>query len=228
MPFKSNNYRRKKRSYKKKNTQLTRYRKPTTYDYARAAYSASMKLKRYVNPEVKVHYYTKLSEAYGTTWSLAALHEMAQGTNDSSREGIMIKPMNLTCKLWLKKGATDNDATLFRCIILRGKHEAGSTLDLVNAYVGGNPSIAPFMRYKENGLKWNSKTLHDKVYKIEATNPLTALTSRYIEFNIKVRTTIKYTPGSNTAEDGGLYLLYASSNSAGSFDWMSKLSYTDN
>lgn len=230
MPFRSNNYSKKKRrTYKKKKTYgLVRYGKPTTYDYARTAYKNVMKLKRYVHPEFKVHYFAKLSEVMGTTWSIASLCAMSQGDNDQAREGIMIKPINLTCKLWMKKGATDLDATQFRVIILRGKHEAGTTADLALAYDGGNPSISEFLRFKENGLKFNSKTLHDKTYKFEASNTINNLTSRYVEFNIRLNGTIKYTPEATTCEDGGIYMLYAASNDDASFDWHSKLSYTDN
>ena len=229
MPFRSNNFRRKKRTYKKKNTQLTRYRKPTTYDYARAAYSASMKLKRFVNPEVKVHYFDKLSETYGTTWSIANLSAIPQGGGQDNRDGIMVKPMNLTCHLWLKKGVADNDATQFRIIILRGKHENASTADLLQAYQGGSVAITDFMGFKLNSTKFNSKTLHDRVYKVEATNSLTGLTSRFVRFNIKLTGKIQYTGVATTIpEDGGLYMLYVSSNSFGSFDFQSKLTYTDN
>lgn len=204
-------------------------RKPTTRDYAITAYRGVQRMKRYVNPEVKVHYLTKLAEAYGTTWSIASLCNMAQGDTQSTRDGVLIKPMNLTCKLWLKKGATDNDATQFRLIILRGKHEAGNTGDLLTAYDGGSVAITDFMGFKLNNTKFNSKTLHDKVYKVEATNPINALTSRYIDFNIKVGGSIKYDgPMAGTPEDGGLYMLYVSSNSAGSFDFQSKLTFTDN
>lgn len=186
-------------------------------------------MKRYVNPEIKVHYFTKLSEAYGTTWSIADLSEISQGDTQTERDGIFVKPMNLTCKLWMKKGVADNDATQMRIIILRGKHENGDGLaNYITAYEGGSGAITEFMRFKLNSTKYNSKTLHDKVYKVEATNPLTGLTSRFIEFNIRLNGTIKFTGAStDTAEDGGLYMLYASSNSFGSFDWHSKLTFTD-
>lgn len=205
--------------------------KPTTSQYAKAAYYRVQKMSRYVRPEVKAFYDNQQSIAFGTTWSCTGLSEIPQGDAYNEREGISVSPMNLSVNIWMKKGATDNDATLLRIIILRGKNEnLIGTTTFLTAYDGGFTSGQnPIQYFKEHDTRFQSKTLYDKTLKFESTNTINNLTSRQVKFNIKLDRHIVYDIDSMTTapRDGGLYMLYVASNSAGSFDYLTKLTFLD-
>lgn len=224
MPYK----RRYKRRYKKKYYG----RKPDTFDVAREAWRGVQKLKRIVNAEYKHHPFTEVNILANQAWGIRALSNIQQGDNQEQRDGISVKPLNLTIKVQMKvTSGTKDNSFIQRIIILRGKHENGDGLtELIQAYEDGVAGIDDYQRFKRIASRFNSKTLHDKYYKLEATNTVSSQCERIFQFNIKLDGHIGFGTGTNNPQNGGLYMLFAANETDVSsvMNINSRLSFTDN
>lgn len=220
---------RRRRPYKKRTTAITKYSRPKdTFDYARQAWKAAMQLKRMVNVEYKKHYFADTNLAPTLSWQIRTLSLIPQGDGSFQRDGIGVKPQNLS--VFLNLGASaDGTVTTYRIVILRGKHEQGDgATEYLNAYEDGS-APRDLMSFKRNDERFNSKTLHDQLYHVEATNPAGAAINRFFRFDIKLTGHITFDGTNTDAEDGGLYMLYCTNlTETVGCEVNSVLSFTDN
>lgn len=208
---------------------MQKYNRPRdTFDYARQAWKAAMQIKRLVNVEQKHHYFTT-SFNNASTWQLFHISGVPQGDGSFQRDGISIKPLQVTVKIHFST-ISSRAFMESRVLLLRGKSEQGDgATEYLNAYTEGPFDMVAF---KTNTTRYNSQTLYDKVYHVEATNPIAGSTSKYVEFNVKLDRHITYDGTNTVAEDGGLYLMFAGLDGTGTgnnvIEFNSCMSFVDN
>lgn len=204
-------------------------RKPDTFDIARQAWKGVMQLKRIVNAEFKWHFFTEAAMANSINWQIRNLSGVPQGDTATSRDGISIKPLTLTLKLEMRNVIANTGTVYHRIIILRGKNEQGDgTTEYLPAFEDGAAGILDILRFKDQDRRFASKTLLDKMYRTEATNPTNDIASSFHTEVIKLDGHINFIGSGTAPENGGIYMLYVSNALDGTMITHAKMSFTDN
>jgi len=218
-------------AYRKRNNRRRKYRKrrprrePTAIDVAQYALSGVKKIYRMINVEYKF-LDTTIGSNINEVSFINSLAAIPQGDNQSSRDGISIKPINLSYRINFLRNSSDT-TQMVRMIIFRGKQE--NTVNPVTSDVlqdtTGTASVQSFKNYDK---KFKTKILYDKVFVLDEGNSSRKYISNVIRLDGHINYDISDTTGS-TVESGGIYVLLVgnSSNAPASLQKY-RLTYTDN
>lgn len=224
-------------------TTIVRTRQPDTFDVARSAWTGVKKIWRMINVETK-YIQTNIAWVANTDITydgrVASLCTVPVGNGNSERNGVSIRPLNLTFKYWVQSTATSLSNGI-RIIIFRGKYENDVDPvpgDVLDASLLGNVSNKwGLIASKEYDKRYKTKILYDKTHWITATTaydsgrPAMQTVHKVIRLGGHVNYDVSQTDGTDI-EDGGVYLLaytpWASGASPNTLSFMSRLTYTDN
>lgn len=216
-----------KKSYgkRKKGTSLASKAK-TVSSVSTAAFSAlklASTLARFVNTEIK--YFDKSSGGtnVASTGTVIPLATIPHGDNASERDGMSIKPMNITLRLEAKM---HNSATKtqFRLIVFKAKQ------------LTGTPSVTDFLETAntQSPKQWSNrfrfKTLYDRHIQMNNNG---SNASVYVQKVIKLYGHIQYDATDTTGltfEDGSLWMLLIADEATNTptAKYYSRLTYVDN
>lgn len=177
-------------------------------DKASKALAIATKVARLINVEIK-HFDTSTGTSWlnpdHTTGSIGSLFNISQGTSVNTRTGDSIKLYGVNIK---GLAATGGGAQFFRVLLVRGLNERGTAPALNTIYsTTGSQAIMHSLR----NVDW------DSTYKILAqrtiffpSNSGDYESRRYWNINMRLSHHIVYNKGANSAETGGLYLVFLS------------------
>lgn len=220
MPYRKYNRPYRRRRYYRKPPQ-----KPMRYKVADTAYKAYVmgrKAMRIINSEVKVSN-TSSSYSPSSTGAVVDLSSVAQGDTDNTRDGDSIKPLNLTMRGLISADAsvTNNGATFVRVVVVRAKHERGTSPTWASVF-GSASTLAA----KDHDNRFETKILYDRLFSLDA-NKGSTLTFNKI---IKLDGHIQFDGGASTIRNGGIYLMHMSNVATNlpSLNVNTRLSFVDN
>lgn len=217
------NYRR-KRTYRYRKSGFKRYRAPDSFDYARNAWQAVKKIKRMINTEVKHHDVIQATENNITSaGTLDYLASIPAGDGNTEREGISIKPLNLTIRFQLRKETAGASGNTVRIGVCRGKQENATGLVFDDIY-----ELAGTLQPKTYDKRFKTKILKEKSYSMDENSTSKTI---FVTWVIPLMGHVNYDVSSNFPENGGIYLYYFSNVAATNFPKISyhaRLTFTDN
>lgn len=216
------NYRR-KRTYRYRKSGFKRYRAPDTFDYARNAWQAVKKIKRMINTEVKHHDVIEPDEVNITDQgTMDYLSSIPAGDSNEQREGISVKPLNLTIRFRIKRNGAGGTFQVVRIGVCRGKQENGSVLVFDDVY-----QLAGILQPKTYDKRFKSKILKEHSYVLEENSSTSAIFQTWV---IPMTGHINFDSSSNSPESGGIYFYYISdvSTNPPQIEYHARLTFTDN
>lgn len=221
----SKNYRRRRnyrRNYRRKYKHTPR--KKDAFDYARSAWNGVMSIKRMVNVEYKTLEPSATGQTISSTGTLYDLCTIPVGDNQSSRDGISVKPINLVLRYTFEMD-TAQTVNHVRIVVFRFKSERGAAV-----VIGDIFPATPLLKPKIYDKRFQSKTLLDKTRSMSIDGSTRAICGSHV---IKLDGHINYdaaTVDGTIKEDGGLYMFVVSDVTTNMpvFEYYARLTYTDN
>lgn len=216
-------YGRRKRKNTKKAKGLGDYTLTETANFAARGVKSIL---RVINVEYKHHDIILGSNVTGTA-AINDLSSIPLGDASTDRDGISIKPLNLSYRVNYVKSSVPTSQML-RMIIFRGKQEntvtpvAGDVLQNTT----GTGSILSFKNYDK---RFKTKILYDKIITFDDANKNRQYMSGTIRLNGHINYDISDTTGAQK-ETGGLYILLVNSDATNPISSLQhyRLTYTDN
>lgn len=202
------------------------YKKPVRYqvaDMALHAWNGVKAIKKLINVEEKYQDNSLLISAT-TAGVVTSFNTIAQGDAQGQRGGDSLKPQSFEVRGHLYNNAAAGAPGVIRLILFRGKNENGvafTTTDILESASYNSP--LSFENRKRFTVLMDKKIVLNTNYATIASNFVSMNYSKALNGHIK------YTAGTTTVEEGGLYLLSISDLAAGHQNrFISRLRWTDN
>ncbi len=226
MPYKKRTRRPAKRGAKgANNKQVTVWSDHNVLEKANRALALVNNVRRFINTEVKHHDVIVTAFRIPLTGNVNNLAVISQGDTSNNRDGLSLKPLNLTFRATLLHRTPQDDSRV-RLIIFRGKQENGiayTSQDLLET----DNVLSP----KNYSDRFRSKILCDKTFTM---NQMFDASNRSYHFEkvIKMHGHVNYSEGSNAIEDGGIYIMVLSDQTLTAdqpeISYYARLTFTDN
>lgn len=227
MAYRKYKRRSRKRNYKKKTKGIGDL---TLRETAVGAWKAVKAVQRLINVEIKHHDVILFNANISDTAFVNNLTMVPQGDSETQRDGISIKPLNLSYRYFITK-ASPVTYNQVRMIIFRGKLENGvayTASDILASQIGPGAIISP-RNYDE---RFRTQILYDRVHNL---NNNTVQAQQLVTGYIRLTGHINYDKTDATGatiEGGGLYVMLVSDNATvgnqPSANFHYRLTYTDN
>lgn len=217
-----------KKRYSKK--RFNKKKRPSTW-YSRASSVASTAykaltmasmVKRLVNAESK--FFETATSNQQSDFSgaiLQTLNNPAQGNTVNQREGDSIKNKNLTIRGEISRNGVDEE---FRLVIFLDKE---NTITTWAQLFGNQGALYSVFAAKNDDNKYDSKILHDRIYKITANQPIATIV-KTIPLNFHTH----FNAGSTNINDNAVKIAICSQQgttaNSSKFTYIARVTYLDN